>query len=259
MNDLDAAIGAVEMGAEVVRRQVGAVLERVDKGGGDFATSADLEAEAAMLEFLRRHRPNDRLVGEESGGSGTGDASRVWLIDPLCGTLNYAVGMRVVAVNAALSTPDGVVAAAVADAFAGDVFWADVDHACVRASGVDAPIVPSASSMLVDLNFDPPFPSAPAFRAVTLAANEEFCATFRPRVVSSSLALTWVASGQRAAYVTDGDARNSVHFSAGLAICKAAGCSISDLHGGTGDDGLIVAADEHTHATLVRLTQQRRR
>jgi len=181
MNDLDAAIGAVEMGAEVVRRQVGAVLERVDKGGGDFATSADLEAEAAMLEFLRRHRPNDRLVGEESGGSGTGDASRVWLIDPLCGTLNYAVGMRVVAVNAALSTPDGVVAAAVADVFAGDVFWADVDHACVRASGVDAPIVPSASSMLVDLNFDPPFPSAPAFRAVTLAANEEFCATFRPR------------------------------------------------------------------------------
>ena len=55
------------------------------KGGGDFATTADIEAEAVMLELLRRHCPNDRLVGEESGRSDAGDDSRLSLIDPLCG------------------------------------------------------------------------------------------------------------------------------------------------------------------------------
>jgi myo-inositol-1(or 4)-monophosphatase len=75
-------------------------------------------------------------------------------------------------------------------------------------------------------------------------------------VVSSSLALTWVASGQRAAYVTDGDVRNTVHFAAGIAICKAAGCSISDLFGDVREDsraGLLVAADEQIHEELIRL------
>jgi myo-inositol-1(or 4)-monophosphatase len=112
------------------------------------------------------------------------------------------------------------------------------------------------------LNFDPPFPNDPAFRAVALAADAEFVASFRPRVVSTSLALTWVAMGRRAAYVTDGDVRDSVHFAAGLAICEAAGCHISGLHGeewDKGPDGLVAAADEDTHAQLLRLVRKQRR
>lgn len=46
---------------------------------------------------------------------------RQWLVDPLCGTLNYAVGTMLVAVNVALR--DG--AAAVADPFSGEVFFTD--------------------------------------------------------------------------------------------------------------------------------------
>jgi len=86
------------------------------------------------------------------------------------------------------------------------------------------------------------------------AADADFAAAFRPRVVSSSLALTWVAGGRRAAYVTDGDVAGSVHFSAGLAICAAAGCAITDLRGDCGGaGGAIVAADEATHAALLDL------
>jgi myo-inositol-1(or 4)-monophosphatase len=106
----------------------------------------------------------------------------------------------------------------------------------------------------VDLNLDPPFPNAPAFKAVTLAADSAFVASFRPRVVSSSIALTSVATGQRAAYVTDGDMRDSVHFAAGLTICEAAGCLVTDLRGrfwGGGATGLVAAADSETHAALL--------
>jgi myo-inositol-1(or 4)-monophosphatase len=88
------------------------------------------------------------------------------------------------------------------------------------------------------------------FRVAGLWGNDRFLASFRPRVVSSSLALTWVATGQRADYITDGDVRETAHFSARVAICQAAGPTITDLRGqpwGTTTHGAIVAADAQTH------------
>jgi myo-inositol-1(or 4)-monophosphatase len=58
-----------------------------------------------------------------------------------------------------------------------------------------------------------------------------FTRQFGPRVRSTTLALAWVAAGRRAAYVTEGDLRDSVHFAAGIALCQAAGCIVAGLHG----------------------------
>jgi myo-inositol-1(or 4)-monophosphatase len=256
VNDSEVAIAVASAGAEQVRRRFATPMGRTEKGGGDFAIDADIQAARAMLSWLGRERPDDGVVAEESGLSGPRDSARRRLLDPLCGTLNYASQMRIVAVNAALSTSDGVIAGAVADPFSGEVFWTDARAAYVRVDGRDAALSPDASSRLVDLNLDPPFPIAPGFRVASLCADDRFLAGFRPRVVSSSLALTWVATGQRAAYITDGHVHDSVHFSAGLAICQAAGCSITDLHGlpsGTAPNGAIVAADRETQSALLAL------
>jgi myo-inositol-1(or 4)-monophosphatase len=259
MNDVELAIAVAEQGAAVVRRCFGSTLQRLDKGGGDFATNADVEAEKAMLALLNRERPGDAILGEETGRTGSHDGSRTWLVDPLCGTLNYAARMRMVAVNVALRIGARLTAAAVADPFAVEVFWTDGVTAGSRVDGHSGVLKPDAGSTLVDLNLDPPFPNAPAFRATTLAASPDFVSRFRPRVLSTSLALAWVATGQRAAYVTDGDVRDSVHFAAGLAICEAAGCTVTDLRGqawGRGATGLIAAADAKTHAELLNLVRR---
>ena len=123
MTDVETAILVAEAGAEVARRRFGTSLERLDKGAGDFATNADVEAEKAMLTLLQEQRPEDRVLGEERGESGSGP--RTWLVDPLCGTLNYAVRMRVAAVNVALMAGGKFIAAAVADPFSREVFFAD--------------------------------------------------------------------------------------------------------------------------------------
>lgn len=260
MNDCEVAIAVADAGAAVVRRCFGTKLQHMEKGADDFATNADIEAEHAMLALLHRERPEDAILGEESGRSGASSGFRMWLIDPLCGTLNYAVRMRVAAVNVALRSGGGrCIAAAVADPFNHEMFWTDGLSAFVRSDGQDTPLAPHGRSQLVDLNFDPPFPNAPAFKAVTLAADAEFAASFRPRVVSTSVALTWVATGQRAAYITDGDVRDSVHFAAGLAICEAAGCTVTDLRGrvwGSGATGLVAAADAVTHGALLSLVRK---
>lgn len=159
INDRDLVIEAAEAGAAVVRSHYGASLTRFEKLGGDFATTADVEAERAILDVLQAARPDDVVVGEETGRTGTGGNGRVWLVDPLCGTLNYAVHNMLVSVNVALRTGTRVVVAASADPFANEVFWTDGAGANVRRGGVDEPLVPSAGSRLVDVNLDPPFPN----------------------------------------------------------------------------------------------------
>ncbi|MFI9150214.1 inositol monophosphatase family protein [Streptomyces sp. NPDC053367] len=253
-DDAEVAIAAVRAGADVVRSMYGGRLGRIDKGAGDFATTADVEAERAVLDVLRAARPDDAVLGEESGRQGLAGAARQWLVDPLCGTLNYAAGGMLVAVNVALR--DG--AAAVADPFTGEVFCTDGTRAWLRAGGTDVPLTPTSATRLVDVNLDPPFPGAPAFRAVDLLAHPGFVERFRPRVLSTSLALVWVAAGRRAAYVTDGDdtLSGSVHFAAGIALCRAAGCVVTGLDGTPleeGGRGLVAAADTRTHETLLSL------
>jgi myo-inositol-1(or 4)-monophosphatase len=254
--DAEVAVAAALAGAAVVRALFGSALARFDKSGGDFATAADLEAEKAVTAVIRTARPADAVTGEESGSAGPDGAERRWLVDPLCGTLNYAARSMLAAVNVALRAGPGITAAASADPFSGEIFWTDGDRAWLRGDGADAALAPSAETQLVDVNLDPPFPNAPGFRAVSLLADEAFTARFRPRVVSTTLALAWVAAGRRAAYVTDGDLIDSVHFAAGIALCQAAGCTVTGVNGQrlhTGAGGLIAAADRQTHAALLEM------
>ncbi|MCT9138059.1 inositol monophosphatase family protein [Streptomyces violarus] len=257
-DDAEVAIAAARAGADVVRNMYGQWLPRIDKAAGDFATAADVEAEEAILDVIRAARPDDAVLGEEGGQQGAADAVRQWLVDPLCGTLNYAVGNMLVAVNVALR--DG--ATAVADPFNGEIFFTDGETAWVRHDRADdALLTPTPATRLVDVNLDPPFPSAPGFRAVDLLAHPDFVERFRPRVVSTTLALAWVAAGKRAAYVTDGgDLSRSVHFAAGIALCRAAGCTVTGIDGapiGETGRGLVVAADKETHGLLMSMIRSR--
>ncbi|MBD0708820.1 MULTISPECIES: inositol monophosphatase family protein [unclassified Streptomyces] len=257
-DDVAVAIAGARAGADVVRDMYGRRLGRTDKGAGDFATDADVEAEKTILGVIRAARPDDEVLGEEGGRQGAVGAARQWLVDPLCGTLNYAVGTALVAVNVALREGP----AAVADPFGGEVFFTDGESAWLRRDGADdVRLAPSPATRLVDVNLDPPFPSAPGFRTVDLLAHPGFVERFRPRVVSTTLALAWVAAGKRAAYVTDGgDLSRSVHFAAGIALCRAAGCVVTGIDGaptGEAGRGLVVAADDETHGLLVSMLRGR--
>ncbi|MEU8424490.1 inositol monophosphatase family protein [Micromonospora sp. NPDC048835] len=254
------AVAAAEAGADVVRSHYGSTLTRFTKIGDDFATTADVEAERAILDVLRAARPQDDVVGEESGRTGTGGNGRTWLVDPLCGTLNYAARTMLASVNVALHTGTESAVAASADPFSGEVFWTDGNGAYVRHAGTDERLAPSATSKLVDVNLDPPFPSRDVFLAARLLADDDFIGQFQPRVVSTSLAVAWVAAGRRAAYVTDRhDLGRSVHFAAGIALCRATGCVVTALDGQplhAGGNGLVVAADEPTHTALLTLIRK---
>jgi myo-inositol-1(or 4)-monophosphatase len=261
-NDAALAIAAASAGAKVVHGMWNGPLERHEKAPGDFATSADLTAEQAILDLLLAHRPGDAVTGEESGPTGASDSGRRWLVDPLCGTVNYAAGHLLVAVNVALTKAGRTLVAASADPATGEVFWTDGDQAYVRQGDADTLLRPTAGTGLVDVNLDEPYRATPGYRGVGLLADPAFAARFRPRVVSSTLALAWVAAGRRAAYVTSGFMHESVHFAAGIALCEAAGGAMTDLAGeplSARGTGLIAAADTATHAALLAMVRRQTR
>jgi len=257
LTDVEVAIAAARAGAEVVARSYGSEHVRFAKTSTDFATETDLAAEEVIVRVLQRHRPADARTGEESGDSGSRTAPRRWLIDPLCGTLNFAATTPLLAVNVALVANGGnVAAAAVADPIAGELFWTDGSRALVRRSdGTEQALEPSPASGLLEINCDGPLDRP--FVGGQLVHDHRVRAAYGPRVISSTLGVAWVAAGRRASYISDGTFRNNVHFAAGIAIAEAAGCVVTDLAGDplhTGR-GLVISADPTTHGKVLALVQ----
>jgi len=255
LTDPEVARAAAEAGAAIVRDRFGGEHQRHDKGGLDFATDVDIDAERAIIEVLQHHRPDDHVRGEESGHTPGTDEGRTWLVDPLCGTANFAAGTAAVAVNVALIAPDSSVAA-VAIPFTEQVIVAE-DRARIYGPDGESWLKPTGASRLVDFDLDQR-PTLPGFSPPALMLDGEFRSAFQPRVTGTSLALTWVAMGRRAAYVTDGQLEGNVHFAAGVAVCLAAGCAVSDLMGcpvapGAPATGMIAACDAATHERLLAM------
>lgn len=76
-------------------------LRRINKGEKDFLTEVDLESEAALKHALNATTPDIGFFGEEGGG-GSLEHGRVWVADPLDGTINYATGSPLCGVMLAL-------------------------------------------------------------------------------------------------------------------------------------------------------------
>ncbi|MFD0688476.1 inositol monophosphatase family protein [Actinomadura fibrosa] len=103
------AVEAAEAAGALLRAGMHGPLEVRPKGsGGDVVTELDTAAEELILGRLRSAYPGHGIIAEESGVSGPGadgdgaSPEMVWLVDPLDGTNNVAIGMPVYAVGLAL-------------------------------------------------------------------------------------------------------------------------------------------------------------
>lgn len=72
------------------------------KGKNDLVTEADVEAEKKILSIIEKEYPDDEILAEESAKQDSIPDGRVWLIDPIDGTTNFAHGFPVYCVSIAL-------------------------------------------------------------------------------------------------------------------------------------------------------------
>ena len=89
----------------------------------DLVTEADRKAEQLIVESLLQARPNDAILGEESGEH-RGTSGLTWIIDPLDGTTNFVYGFGSWAVSIAASFGDQVVVGVVYDPTRNETFRA---------------------------------------------------------------------------------------------------------------------------------------
>ena len=86
---VDAAAAAGKLLLDGTRQPIGV---RPKGGSGDVVTDLDLASEKLLLERILTVYPSHTVIAEESGLLGVSGAEWTWLIDPLDGTNNVAIG-----------------------------------------------------------------------------------------------------------------------------------------------------------------------
>ena len=108
------AVATAEAAGQMLQRHLLRGSRRPDslqvraKGtSGDVITGLDLAAEKLIVTRIRDAFPRHRIIAEEGGMAGVSDSAWTWLIDPLDGTNNVAIGLPACVIGIALCA-DGV-------------------------------------------------------------------------------------------------------------------------------------------------------
>ena len=103
---MEHALKAALSGGAILRELYSNAHEIRYKGRIDLVTEADIASEKRVLEILQAETEIP-VMAEESGISQGSDRGRVWIVDPLDGTTNFAHGFQVFAVSIALAAREG--------------------------------------------------------------------------------------------------------------------------------------------------------
>jgi len=106
-HELEVAIRAADLAGEILLSHFGGSHRVRHKGEIDLVTDADEAAEHAIAEEIRRAFPDDQILAEEGSTGGT-SPRRVWIVDPLDGTTNFAHGYPIFATSIALEVAGAV-------------------------------------------------------------------------------------------------------------------------------------------------------
>lgn len=114
-HELDAMLALAEAAARAAAAELtvraadpSALRIETKSSAVDPVSEADVAAEQAVRALLRRHAPDDGIVGEE-GDDVLGSSGRRWIVDPLDGTVNFLYGIPRWCVSVACEGLVGVV------------------------------------------------------------------------------------------------------------------------------------------------------
>ena len=224
----------------------------VSKRGNDFATNVDLAIERQVVDALAE-ATGIGVHGEEFGGPEI-DSSRVWVLDPVDGTFNYAAGSPLAAILLGLMHDGEPVAGLTWLPFIGQRYTAVLGGPLVKNGVPQEPLVPAelADSIIGVGTFNADsrgrFPGR--YRMAVLANLSR---------VSSRLRMHG-ATGIDLAYVADGILGGAISFgdhvwdhAAGVALVRSAGGIVTNLAGEpwTPESRSAVAAAPGVHEQML--------
>ena len=244
------AIRAVRRGLELARSRVGAE-EITSKGGRDLVTATDIAVEDEIRRIVEGETSHP-VVGEERGGEPPADGSTYWLLDPICGTRNFASGIPLYSVNLALVEGDRITVAVVGDPSIDEVQFAEHSGGA-WATGPEGQRRLGTSGQNQTISVEPG-QAAGSRREHAARFTHEMIRADRwdIRNLSSTLSSSYVASGRLGAYALF--SAPALHTGAGTLLVTEAGGSISDIEGAPWtlrSDSLLASANPTLHRELL--------
>ena len=222
-------------------------------------TAADVEIEILLRRRIGEEFPADGVVGEELGSEYEGTSSvrpsgRSWHLDPVDGTLNFALGLPGFCTSIALMEGDATLAACVYQPLMDDAFTATVGQGA-RFNG--QPVRLSERSRLAEAVVGTQFKKDGRFVRSPGLLQAMFVETMKIRKVGAiALELARVAGGSYDALVAS--FKEEIHrhdVAAGLLLIREAGGRVTDYHGidYRPDGPELVASNGRIHDELIDL------
>jgi myo-inositol-1(or 4)-monophosphatase len=204
----------------------------------DMVSDVDRSAEAMIFEGIRSERPDDSILGEESGEA-FGPSGLRWVVDPLDGTTNYLFGIPHWAVSIACEDASGPFAGVVFDPLRDELFCARRDTgATLNGDPINVSDATDITRALIGTGF--------SYRHEERAAGAELLPHVLPgvrdirRAGAAALDLAWVAAGRLDGFYESGLA--PWDRAAGALIAREAGARIEPMPAiGPSGDGVIAA------------------
>jgi len=255
---LNIAVRAARAAGDIIMRR----LDRLDsiavetKRRNDFVSEVDREAEARIIQIIRRAYPDHGVLAEESGRI-EGDG-HVWIIDPLDGTTNFLHGFPHFAVSIALTYQGRIEHGVIYDPVRQELF------AGSRGGGAtlnDRRMRVSRRRGLEGALLGTGFPfregqPAEAYLSMLRAFMQDTAGIRRPG--AAALDLAYIAAGRIDGFWEFGLSRWDI--AAGALLVREAGGIVGDIHGG--DDylasGDIVAANPKVYHAMMQVIEPHR-
>lgn len=253
-HELHQAIELAKNAGALLEENFGKTQDVGFKGRIDLVTEMDRRSEALIVGRLRAAFPRDDIWAEEGGDARSG-AERVWIVDPLDGTTNYAHGYPVFAVSIALQVVGCLEVGVVYNPLLDEVYaarrgsGATLNGRLSRVSGVDSlDRALLATGFAYDVTVGDPERNniGPFSRFLVRAQGVR-------RAGSAALAIAKVGVGR-----TDGFWERGIHawdMAAAILVVEEGGGRVSNYRGGrpelAGQE--LVATNGRLHAAMLEL------
>ena len=248
------AIEAVKQAFTIARRGIGAE-DVTAKGARDLVTAADVAVEDAVRGVVA-DALGFAVIGEERGGEASADGSPYWLVDPICGTRNFASGIPLYCVNLALVEGNEVTVAVGGDPSTGEIDVAERRRGAWRLKdGGRHQLTTSDESRTIVIE-DGKSKGGRREQAAQFAAAAIRADRWDFRSLGTTLASPYLAAGRIAAYVVF--SVSAIHAGAGSLLVTEAGGTVSDIAGRPWtirSDSLVGSANRHLHEELLDLAR----
>jgi myo-inositol-1(or 4)-monophosphatase len=255
------AVRAARAGGLVALARLGKSDYMRWKSHRDVVSGASIEVQDAILDVLRRETPDFGILAEEGPDDEPLplDAEHLWIVDPICGSLNYVQGIPYFGVSIALRTAGAIRVGVVFDPCRDEMFAATLSsHSTLNGATIGVQQISEGYDAFEKAwtGTDLPHDQTRQDQAMQIAGIMSRQVLSLTMMGSPALGICNVAVGRLHAYWAL-DLRIWDMAAAGLILTRAGG-TLTDEHGDSWlfSEGGYIASNSIIHGWTMRCLQR---